>query len=75
VAADGQTIGKLADLVIERQSGIVDYVLVSGNATVGAPQSPQALPWNAIANLMTEHAVVLGVDEKQLTAAPMFISK
>lgn len=75
VTADGQTVGKLVGLVVERESGIVDYVLLSPNSIIGVTRSPLALPWKAIANLMVEHDVVLTLDEQQLARAPIFRPK
>jgi len=73
VMADGENIGKVVDLVIERKSGKIDYALVSGNSVLGLAESPLALRWTTIADAVTEHDIILTLDERQLVDVPVFI--
>jgi hypothetical protein len=75
VRADGETVGKVDDLVIEPRTGIVQYVLVSANAASGnsgksSDSAPLALRWTTFADFASERDIVLKLDEKQLAAAP-----
>ena len=75
IAAGGATVGKVVDLVIDLRSGAVDYILVSGNSVLGVTAAPLALRWTAIADLRIEHDIILTLDETQLAAAPVFLSR
>jgi sporulation protein YlmC with PRC-barrel domain len=76
VSADGETVGKLTDVVVELNSGTVDYVLVSPiPAASGNTKTVLALPWAAIADLKVEQDIILASDQKQLADAPRFPSR
>lgn len=74
VGRDGQSRGTIVDLVFERQSGTVDYVLIDTGFGLGTGNEAQAVPWNAIAKLPKQHdqPVALTLDHQQLAEAPFF---
>ncbi len=67
LAADGASIGTVSDLVVNLRTGAVAKFLV---AISTAPKAVKAMPWNAVANLFLEHAVVLRLGRSQIAALP-----
>jgi sporulation protein YlmC with PRC-barrel domain len=72
VAADGTHAGEVKDMVIALDSGAIDYIVVTPNASSA---KLLALPWSSIADLVSQRDVVLKLDDRQLALAPGLLSK
>ena len=74
VGRDGKHRGTIVDLIFERQSGAIDYVLIDEGFGLGTGNEAQAVPWSAVAKFPKQHdqPVALTLDHQQFAEAPFF---
>lgn len=72
LAANGAVIGKMSELVVNARTGAVVKFLIE---IAAAPKAVKAMPWNAIADLFLEHAVVLRLERSQIAALPRLVRR
>lgn len=66
----GETIGEVQDLVLNRQSGQIDYVVVSKGGFWGVGEERHAVPFKAFKPAPEGNALTLTIDENRLANAP-----
>src|ERR1700761_4749035 len=72
LTADGETAGKVKDIMLDVRSGRVAYVVMSSGGFLGIGDRLFAIPWNAL-TLDTDRACfVLNVDASRVKDAPGF---
>ena len=68
----GQNLGDIKDIVIERASGRIAYAVVSFGGFLGLGEKLFAVPWGAFAQKGDKDTFVLAVDKERLKNAPGF---
>ena len=66
----GETIGEVQDLVLNRQNGQIDYVVVSKGGFWGVGEERHAVPFKAFKTTPEGDALTLTIDENKLANAP-----
>jgi len=66
----GDKIGEVQDLALNRQSGQIDYIVVSTGGFWGVGEERHAVPFKALKSSPEANALTLTFDEKKLTNAP-----
>ncbi len=69
---EGVQLGVLEELVLDKLSGQVAFVLVSCGGFLGLGSSLQPAPWGALSFDMQVGGYVLNMPEDQLRAAPSY---
>lgn len=72
VNADGEKLGKIEDLVIDPESGRVDYAVLSFGGFLGVGDKLFAVPIEAMRLSPEERRFILDVDKERLKHAPGF---
>lgn len=69
-----ETVGEINDIVIDSNSGTVDYVALSAGGFLGIGDTLFAVPWKAFECRQNgdEHTVVLDIDKETLSKAKGF---
>jgi sporulation protein YlmC with PRC-barrel domain len=68
----GQNLGDIKDIVIERGSGRIAYAVVSFGGFLGLGEKLFAVPWGAFSQKADKDIFVLAVDKERLQNAPGF---
>jgi len=68
----GQNLGDIKDIVIERGSGRIAYAVVSFGGFLGLGEKLFAVPWGAFSQKADKDTFVLAVDKERLQNAPGF---
>jgi sporulation protein YlmC with PRC-barrel domain len=72
LCADGETAGKVKDIMLDVRSGRIAYVVMSSGGFLGVGDKLFAIPWNAL-TLDTDHACfVLSIDARRIKDAQGF---
>jgi len=67
-----EDIGKIHELVIDTDSGLVAYAVLSFGGFLGMGNKLFAIPWKALELSPTEMKLILNVDKEKLKNAPGF---
>ena len=70
--AKGQDLGQIKDLMIDTESGTVNYAVLSYGGFLGLGDKLFAVPFEAFSVNQTTETFVLNVDEQVLKTAPGF---
>jgi len=68
----GQNLGDIKDIVIDRASGRMAYAVVSFGGFLGMGEKLFAVPWGAFSQKADKDTFVLDVDKERLKNAPGF---
>ena len=68
----GQNLGDIKDIVIDRASGRIAYAVVSFGGFLGMGEKLFAVPWGAFSQKVDKDTFVLNVDKERLKNAPGF---
>lgn len=68
----GQNLGDIKDVVIDRASGRIAYAVVSFGGFLGMGEKLFAVPWGAFSQKADKETFVLAVDKERLKNAPGF---
>jgi len=68
----GQNLGDIKDIVIDRTSGRMAYAVVSFGGFLGMGEKLFAVPWGAFSQKADKDTFVLDVDKERLKNAPGF---
>jgi sporulation protein YlmC with PRC-barrel domain len=68
----GQSLGDIKDIVIDRGSGRIAYAVVSFGGFLGLGEKLFAVPWGAFSQKADKDTFVLAVDKERLKNAPGF---
>ncbi len=66
---DGQDLGKLEDIVIDQQSGKVNFAIVGKGGALGIGEKRMPVPWQAI-HIDSQKHLSLKVDKQKMQSAP-----
>lgn len=67
---DGEEVGRLEDLMIDLDRGIVSYAVLSFGGILGIGEEYRGVPWSAL-EVDTENRVLrLAMDQERIKAAP-----
>jgi sporulation protein YlmC with PRC-barrel domain len=72
LTADGETAGKVKDIMLDVRSGRVAYVVMSSGGFLGIGDRLFAIPWNALTLDADRACFVLNVDASRVKDAPGF---
>ncbi len=68
----GQNLGDIKDIVLERASGRIAYAVVSFGGFLGLGEKLFAVPWGAFSQKADKDTFILAVDKERLQNAPGF---
>jgi len=68
----GEIIGTIEDIVVNPVSGVIEYVIVSLDGTLGVRNRLFAIPWSAMRVSPSRDYVLLDVARERLERAPAF---
>ena len=68
--SDGQAVGRIERVMIEKRSGKVAYAVMSFGGFLGLGEDFYTLPWTVLRFAPEQDAYVLDLTEEQLRAAP-----
>jgi hypothetical protein len=67
-----ENLGKIEEIILDKVSGKVSYVVLNSGSFLGLGGKLFALPWNAIKYDKSDEAFILNVDKEELRDAPGF---
>jgi sporulation protein YlmC with PRC-barrel domain len=70
--ADGQDLGKIEEIVIDLEFGVISYAILSYGGFMGMGNKWFALPWRAFSPSNSEKKFVMGISEDKLKDAEGF---
>jgi len=70
LAAAGETVGRLIDFDVDLRSGGIGYLFITTTEMAAGGRRLRAIPWDAIADLDAERAIVLSLDAESVLHAP-----
>lgn len=68
----GDDLGKIEELMVDLNTGLVEYAVLSYGATLGMGGKFFAVPWTALRVDLADHKIVIDVDKNTLDEAPGF---
>lgn len=68
----GESLGEIQELVLDKITGQVRYVVLSFGGFLGMGDKFFALPWNALKYDENQDAFIIGLDKETLKRAPGF---
>ena len=71
VGADGEDLGRVEDIVLDRDESRIAYVIVSYGGVLGFWDKHFAVPWQAFGQ-NADRKLLLGINPEQLKSAPGF---
>ncbi|MCK8518201.1 DUF2795 domain-containing protein [Methanoculleus sp. 7T] len=69
---EGEELGDLTDLAIDRESGCIAYAVLSYGGILGFGEKHFAVPWEAVRSHPGERVFVVDADKRTLDSAPGF---
>jgi sporulation protein YlmC with PRC-barrel domain len=69
---EGEDLGDLTDIAIDRESGRIIYAVLSYGGILGFGEKHFAIPWEAVRTHPGERVFVVDVDKRTLESAPGF---
>jgi sporulation protein YlmC with PRC-barrel domain len=70
--ADGEHLGHIDDVILNKQSGIADYAIMSFGGFLGIGERYHPLPWRSLTYDPGQHGYVVSVSRDQLERAPTY---
>ncbi|WP_419757759.1 PRC-barrel domain-containing protein [Acidisoma sp.] len=70
--ADGERLGSVYDILLDKRSGHADYAILSFGGFLGIGDRYHPLPWNQLRYNTELGGYVVGLDRRQLEAAPNY---
>ena len=71
----GETLGKIENLVVDIDSGIIVYAVLECGGFLGIGDKLYPVPWEALATLPSEGIFFLNQSKEQMEKAPAFDKK
>lgn len=72
INAQGENLGKIEEIVLDKLIGEVRYVVLSFGGFLGMGDKLYALPWKSISYMPSEDSFVLSIDKDRIKNAPGF---
>ena len=69
---DGDSLGEVYDVMIDKRSGKVAYAIVSFGGFLGVGEDYHPLPWNTLKYDTRQGGYVVGLTRQQLEGAPTY---
>lgn len=69
---DGETLGEIYDIMIDKQSGKIAYAVMSFGGFLSIGERYHPLPWNSLKYDTHQGGYVVGLTRQQLEGAPTF---
>ena len=69
---DGESLGEIHDVMIDKQSGRIAYAVMSFGGFLGIGERYHPLPWQAMKYDTRQEGYVVGIPLEQLKEAPTF---
>jgi sporulation protein YlmC with PRC-barrel domain len=66
----GEKIGRILNFMVNKQSGQVEYVVMSFGGFLGMGEDHYPLPWKKLKYVVDHHGYVVDVTKEQLEKAP-----
>jgi len=70
--AEGEHLGHIDDVVLNKQSGIADYAIMSFGGFLGIGERYHPLPWRSLTYDPTHGGYVISVSRDQLERGPTY---
>lgn len=70
--AQGENLGDIKDLMIDLDSGRIEYAVLSFGGFLGMGDKYFAVPWSALSVDQEDKCMILNVDKETLESAPGF---
>jgi len=70
---NGEDLGKLDDIVLDRQTGQIKFAIVGKGGVLGVGEKSHPVPWQEV-RIDSEKQVTLNVDKQKLQSAPTVTS-
>src|ERR1700733_5194501 len=71
----GEKLGSVYDLMLNKANGQVAYAIMSFGGFLGMGESYHPLPWRALTYDTRQDGYVVGIDRRQLEAAPSYTTR
>ncbi|HWQ93255.1 MAG TPA: PRC-barrel domain-containing protein, partial [Clostridia bacterium] len=68
-SSDGEDLGKLQDVLINKQTGQIDFAVLGQGGFLGMGEKLVPIPWKAL-NVKSETEFTLNVDKEKMASAP-----
>jgi len=72
INGDGERIGHIEDVAIDKRTGQVAYAVLSVGGFLGMGETYHPLPWPLLTYDVERNAYVVSLDKEQLKAAPSY---
>lgn len=70
LSAEGETVGEIYDVMLEKRSGKIAYALMSSGGILGIGTKYHPLPWHALKYVPAAGGYVVGIPLKALQCGP-----
>jgi sporulation protein YlmC with PRC-barrel domain len=67
---DGEKMGKILNFMVNKQSGQVEYAVMSFGGFLGMAEDHYPLPWKKLKYVVAHHGFVVDIDQPTLDKAP-----
>jgi sporulation protein YlmC with PRC-barrel domain len=68
----GEKLGSIYDVILEKQSGQVEFAIMSFGGFLGIGDSYHPLPWNLLSYEPAQEGYVVDIDRRRLEGAPTY---
>lgn len=68
----GEDLGELEDIMIDLESGRIDYAVIARGGILGIGDKLFAIPWSSLHVDLEDESIRLDIDEERLENAPGF---
>ena len=72
---DGDSLGEVYDVMIDKRSGKVAYAIMSFGGFLGVGEDYHPLPWNTLKYDTRQGGYVVGLTRQQLEGAPTYANR
>ncbi len=69
---DGEKLGKIQNFMVNKQSGQVEYAVMSFGGILGMGEDHFPLPWKKLNYVVERHGYVVDIDKETLDKAPKY---
>jgi hypothetical protein len=70
ISPEGETVGEIYDVMIEKKSGTIAYAVMSFGGVLGLGTKYHPLPWHALRYVSDAGGYVVGIPKEALQSGP-----
>lgn len=70
LSAEGETIGKIYDVMLEKRTGKIAYAMMSFGGILGIGKTYHPLPWHALSYIPDAGGYVIGIPREAFRSGP-----